>query len=189
MRVPALTLAMLAALVGCSGDDNQVTSGFPGVIISPVRSSISAVVTFTDTNGNQHQQSVVAMTDAANLCTKIAANPAYFQAASENFNAILFWFPPNVVGTGFIGQSFPDGTAINTEVVVGIVGGATPRLFKFRGVTGAGAIVVNQFNTGPGGQAIGNFDVGVSDSGGVTREMIGMFKATYCQGMEPAQLP
>ena len=70
MRFRASSLAVVAALAGCGGDDNQVTSGFPGVIISPVRSSISAKVTFHDSNGGSHVQSVIAMTDASNLCTK-----------------------------------------------------------------------------------------------------------------------
>jgi hypothetical protein len=189
MRVSASSLAIVAALAGCGGDDNQVTSGFPGVIISPVRSSISAVVTFHDPNGNTHRQSVIAMTDAANLCTKITTNPAYFQTASDNFNAIVFWIPPDRVGTGFIGQAFSDGTAVNTEVVLGSVSGGTPALAKFGGVTNGGTIVVNQFNTGPGGEAIGNFDVAVFDANGVPRELLGKFKAIYCTGMEQAQLP
>ena len=189
MRIRDSSLAIIAALAACGGDDNQVTSGFPGVIINPVRSSISAKVTFHDSNGGSHVQSVIAMTDAANLCTKITANPAYFQTATENFNSIIFWFPPDRVGTGIIGQSFPDGTAINTEVVLGSVSGASPILAKFGGVTNSGTIVITQFNTGPGGEAIGNFDVGVFDGNGVPREMLGKFKAIYCQGMEQAQLP
>ena len=190
MRFRASSLAVVAALAGCGGDDNQVTSGFPGVIISPVRSSISAKVTFHDSNGGSHVQSVIAMTDASNLCTKITQNPAYFQTtATENFNAVIMWFPPDRVGTGIIGNSFQDGTAINAEVAVGIVSGGTPGVFKFGGATNSGTIVVTQFNTGPGGEAIGNFDFGVFDSNGVPREMLGKFKAIYCQGMEAAQLP
>jgi len=52
MRLPASCLALLAALAGCGSEDNTVISGLPGVIISPVRSSISTRATFTDANGS-----------------------------------------------------------------------------------------------------------------------------------------
>src|SRR5215467_10294948 len=175
MRVSGPILALLAALAACSGDDNQVTSGFPGVIISPVRSSITGRVMFHDTAGNSRLQAVIAMTDAPDLCAKVTANPAYFQTATDSFNAILFWIPPDVVGTGFIGQRFQDGTEINTEVALGNVSSST--ILKFPGVPQVGIINVSQFNSGPGGEAIGNFDVGIRDQNGIAREMIGKFKA------------
>jgi hypothetical protein len=187
VRAPGPTLALIAALAACTGDDNQITSGFPGVIIAPVRSSITGRVTFHDASGNPHLQAAIAMTDAPNLCSKVTANPAYFQTPTENFSAILLWIPPDTVGTGFIGQSFSDGTGINTEVVLGAAAGG---ILKFPGVSpNGGIIVVNQFNSGPGGEAIGNFDVAVRDSGGVPREMLGKFKAIACDGFNNAQLP
>ncbi len=190
MRVLALTFAIVSALAGCGSDDNIVTSGFPGVIISPVRSSISAAVTFTDANG-QHPQWVIAMTDAPNLCAKVTANPTYFQTATENFSAILFWFIPGQIGAFFIGTT-QGQSSNNTEVVLGSApAGGAPAIAKFPGATGvfAGEIVVSQFNTGPGGEAIGNFDVAVADANNVAREMLGKFKATYCVGFEQAKLP
>jgi hypothetical protein len=190
MRVPALTIAIAFALAGCGSDDNTVTSGFPGVIISPVRSSISAAVIFTDSSNVQHPQWVVAMTDAPNLCAKVTANPTYFQTATENFSAILFWFIPGQVGAFFVGTSRGQSSN-NTEVVLGSApAGGTPAIAKFSGVTGFnGEIVVSQFNTGAGGQAIGNFDVVVADGNGFPRELLGKFKATYCTGFEQAKLP
>src|SRR5438067_8486998 len=156
MRVPALALATIGALAGCGGDDNTVTSGFPGLIISPVRSSITAAVNLPDANGVMHPQWVIAMTDAPNLCTKVAANPAYFQTPIENFAAILLWIPPGNLGTFFIGTTTQGGSSANTEVVVGAgPASGSPGVLKFPGVGGLGAnIVVNQFNTGPGGEAI-----------------------------------
>ena len=191
MRVLALTFAVVSALAGCGSDDNTVTSGFPGVIISPVRSSISAAVIFTDANNVQHPQWVIAMTDAPNLCAKVTANATYFQTATENFSAILFWFIPNQVGAFFVGTG-QGQSSNNTEVVLGAApAGGTPAIAKFPGATGmfAGEIVVSQFNTGPGGEAIGNFDVAVADANGAPREMLGKFKATYCTGFEQAKLP
>ncbi len=189
MRLPSLSLALLAALAGCGSEDNLVVSGLPGVTISPVRSSISTRSTFTDANGGQHLQWVIAMTDVSDLCTKVTAHPDYFQNPMENFDAILLWVPPGNIGTFFVGQNF-SGSEVNVEVLFGVgpAGGATPRVLRFPGVAGFGAnIGLSQFDVGPGGEATGNFDILVSDPN--AREMIGKFKATYCAGAEQAQLP
>ncbi len=188
MRFPALCLALLAALAGCGTEDNTVISGLPGFILSPVRSSISTRATFTDANGGQHPQWVIAMADVPDLCTKLTAHPDYFRNAIENFDAVLVWVPPGNIGTFFVGQAIA-GSEVNDEVLVGIApaDGGAPRVVRFPGIGGGGAnIGLSQFDVG--GEAMGSFDVLVSD-GGIPREIIGKFKATYCAGAEQVQLP
>src|SRR5712664_122504 len=184
MRLPASCLALLAALAGCGSEDNTVISGLPGVIISPVRSSISTRATFTDANGVQHPQWVVVLTDVPDLCAKVTAHADYFRTPIENFDAILLWVPTGNIGTFFVGQSF-NGSEVNVEVLVGIgpAGGAAARLVRFPGVAGFNAnIGLSQFDAVPGGEARGNFDVLLADQNGGAREMFGKFKATYCAG-------
>jgi hypothetical protein len=189
MRVPAPCLALLTALAGCGTDENVVLSGYPPAIISPVRSSISAAVTFTDASGGRHPQWVVAMANVPDLCTKVTAHPDYFRTPIENFVAIVLWVPPGQIGTFFVGQSI-SGSEVNNEVLVGTgpAGSTPPQVVRLAGVSRFGAnIGLSQFDVG--GEARGNFDVLVSDPNGVPREFAGKFKATYCTGAEQAQLP
>src|SRR5215470_2624183 len=113
MRLSARTLVIACALAGC-GDDNTVVSEMPGVGISSVRSSISAEVTFNDGYG-LYPHWVVALTDAEDLCTKLAGHPNYFQTAGEDFTALILWFPPGKAGT------FSTGSSSNSEVVFSAV--------------------------------------------------------------------
>jgi hypothetical protein len=187
MRIPALCLATLAALAGCKSEENVVLSGYPPVIISPVRSSISAAVNFTDATG-AHPQWIIAMTDVPDLCTKVTAHRDYFQTPIENFNGILLWVPPGNLGTFFVGQMVM-GSQVNNEVIVGS-GPGSPQVVRLAGVSGFGAnIALSQFNVGAGGEAVGNFDVLIADPAGIPREFAGKFKATYCTGFEQAQVP
>src|SRR5712672_1506778 len=120
MRSPALLLASFAVLAGCGSEENTVISGYPPAIISPVRSSMSAQVTFTDGTG-PHLQWVIAMSDVPDLCTKVTAHHDYFQNPIENFTAVLVWVPPGNIGTFFVGQTDPahPGSTVNNEVLVG----------------------------------------------------------------------
>jgi hypothetical protein len=186
MRLPALCLALAVALAGCGSEENTVLSGYPPAVIAPVRSSISAAVTFTDATG-PHPQWVVAMADIPDLCAKVTAHHDYFQNPIENFVAVVVWVPPGQIGTFFVGQ-----TGVSDEVLIGVgpAAGVTPHVVRLRGVSGFGAnIGLSQFDVGPGAEARGSFDVLVSDPNGVPREYAGKFKATYCPGAEQAQLP
>jgi len=190
MRVPACWLAVLLVAAGCSSDENTVLSGYPNIIIAPVRSSISAQMSFTDNTGT-HQQWVVAMTDTPDLCTKITQHPDYFQNPIEGFDAAIVWVPPGKLGTYVEGQNV-SGSVAGCEViggVPGVDGGPAQRLKLGQFLGLGGTISLSQFNVGPGGEAKGSFDIAVTDPSGNPREYIGMFKATYCVGMQSAQLP
>jgi hypothetical protein len=63
----------------------------------------------------------------------------------------------------------------------------TLKLGPFLGL--GGTISLSQFNVGAGGEAKGSFDIAVTDPSGNPREYVGSFKATYCTGMQNAQLP
>src|SRR2546423_541332 len=127
MRSSTLLFASLATLAGCGSDENTVISGYPPAVISPVRSSMSAQVNFTDGTGS-HQQWVIAMSDVPDLCTKVTAHHDYFQNAIESFTAILVWVPPGNIGTFFVGQNDPahPGATVNDEVVQAAVTDAGP---------------------------------------------------------------
>ena len=192
MRSSTLLFASLAALAGCGSEENTVISGYPPAVISPVRSSMSAQVTFTDGTG-AHQQWVIAMSDVPDLCTKVTAHHDYFQNPIESFTAVLVWVPPGNIGTFFVGQTDPShpGSTVNDEVVQGLVtDGGPPQVRRLPGVIFQGAnIGLSQFDVGPGGEARGSFDVVIADPGGNPHEFAGKFKATYCPGAEQAALP
>jgi hypothetical protein len=192
MRTKALLLASFAAVTGCGSEENVVISGYPPAVISPVRSSISAQITFTDASGS-HPQWVIAMSDVPDLCAKVSAHPDYFQNPIESFTAVVLWVPPGSVGTFFVGQgdTTHPGSTTNNEVLQGF-GPATgnAHLVRLPGVIVTGAnIGLSQFDVGPGSEARGNFDVVIADPNGRPHEYVGKFKATYCTGAEKAQLP
>src|SRR3989442_3179646 len=141
MRSSALLLASFAALAGCGSEENTVISGYPPAVISPVRSSMSAQVTFTDGSGS-HPQWIIAMSDVPDLCTKVTAHHDYFQKPIESFTAIVVWVPPGNIGTFFVGQTDPahPGSTINDEVLVGFgPQTANPHVVLLPGVIFSGA--------------------------------------------------
>jgi hypothetical protein len=192
MRSSTLLFASLAALAGCGSEENTVISGYPPAVISPVRSSMSAQVTFTDSGGS-HVQWVIAMSDVPDLCNKVTAHHDYFQNPIESFTAILVWVPPGNIGTFFVGQTDPahPGSTVGAEVIQAAVTDAGPaQLRRLPGAQFAGAnIGLSQFDLGPGGEARGSFDVVISDPSGGPHEFLGKFKATYCPAAEQAVLP
>lgn len=188
MRTPAQWLALaLLVVCACSSDDNYVVSG-GSVIISPVRSSLSAVMSFKDQNNVPHQQWVIVMTDTDGVCTKLATNPNYFQTPIESFDAVIIWVPPGKLGTWIPGQVDTSGSIAGHEILVGqaLADGGSPQRTQLPRVDGVGTIALGQFDVG--GEAAGTFDVGVVE-GGRAREYFGKFKTSYCRAMENAILP
>lgn len=190
-RTHAAAFALLL-LCACGSDDNYVISGYSPVIISPVRSAMHAQMNFRDSGGATHPQWVIVLTDAGDVCTKLATHADYFQNPIEAFNAAIVWVPPGRIGTWFIGQGDGTGSVAGTEVLSGSPqtdGGTGQPPLRLNGVSCCSAnLSLTQFNVG-GGQALGNFDIGVGDPQGVLREFVGKFKTNYCVAMETAQLP
>ena len=192
MRTPARQCLAVAlfALFACSGDDNYVLSGYGPVIISPVRSSLSAQMNFTDSNHVTHPQWVIVETDASDVCTKLLTNPTYFQNPVEVFDAAIVWVPPGNLGSFTVGQQNTTGATVGNEIVVGLAlaDGGSSQLTRLTEVVGVGGVIrLSQFDVG--GQAVGSFDVAVFDPGGTAREFVGKFKTSYCTAMESAILP
>jgi hypothetical protein len=181
-------------LCGCGNEDTYVLSGYPPVIISPVHSALHAQMNFKDTGGGApHPQWVIVLTDASDVCTKLATHADYFVNPIEGFNAVILWQPPGLVGTWFVGQGDGKGSVAGCEVLAGHPqsdGGTGNPVVRLNGVPGGGATIsTTQFNVGAGGQAIGSFDIGVADPLGIPREFAGKFKTNYCVAMESATLP
>src|SRR6267378_1204917 len=155
MRSSTVLFASLAALAGCGSEENTVISGYPPAVISPVRSSMSAQVTFTDGSGS-HLQWVIAMSDVPDLCTKVTAHHDYFQTPIESFTAILVWVPPGKIGTFFVGQTDPahPGSTTNNEVLVGFgPDTGNPHIVRLPGVIfGNANIGLSQFDVGAGSE-------------------------------------
>jgi hypothetical protein len=185
MRAFALCCSLLVGLAGCGSEENYVLSGYAGAVISPVRSSMSGIGKFVEGNTTRERW-VVAMSDTPGLCAKITDNPGYFQTPIESFTAIVLWVPQGNLGTYFVGT--PD---TGNEIVQAAVpsDGGTPIRRRLIGVANFGRIGLSQFDLGPGGEAKGSFDVAVFDPGGIPREYVGQFKATFCPGLANAQLP
>ncbi len=188
MRTWVLCCSLLAALAGCGSEENFVLSGWPGAVISPVRSSMSGAGTFTEGTTTRTRW-VVAMSDQPGLCTKVTQNPDYFQVPTEGYTAILLWVPQGSLGTFFVTSNTTD---VGNEVLVASppADGGTGTLLRLSAVTNVGGrISLTQFDTGPGGEAAGTFDVAIFDPGGRPREYLGRFKATFCPGLAAAKLP
>ena len=184
MRAPLATLALLAVLPGCGNPDNLVIGGFGPAVINPVRSAIHGVAP-VQVNGSPQQLSVIVLADTTDLCAKVTAHTDYFHVPSDNFSALLLFTPAGLIGDFFVGQN-----NTGNEIVLGAVAtdGGTAPLFAFTGFPG-GQISMAQFNTGPGGESKGNFDVFVADPSGGIHEFYGRFKSTFCAGLANAQLP
>jgi hypothetical protein len=188
MRAFALCCSLLVGLAGCGSEENYVLSGWPGAVISPVRSSMSGVGKFVD-GGTPRDRWVVVMSDQPGLCTKITDNPNYFQTPTEGFTAILLWVPPGMLGTFFVTtQSTENGNAVLVGIPPADAGAGTLRRFGPVANVG-GRIGLSQFDIGPGDEAKGSFDVAISDVNGFPREYLGQFKATFCPGVANANLP
>jgi hypothetical protein len=192
MRVALPFVAAIAALLGCGSEENTVISGYPPAVISPVKSSISALVNFKETTGATHPQWVIILSDGPDLCTKVTQHLDYFQNPIENFVALVLWVPPGNLGTFSPGFSKMGTSTTGNEVLVGgaTLDGGAPGVVRLPEVDGGGTnIGLSEFSTGPGGEAQGSFDVGIFDPAGNPREYVGKFKATYCPGAENALLP
>ena len=184
-----LSAALSACLAGCGNPDNQMIGGLlgsgsvPNALIADVRSAVHGPVTATDSSGRLIDRNLVVLSDHANFCAVITANPDYLRTPTEPFVVLLLLTPPREVGTYYIGQSEIGAMLLTTA-------GLGQRVFFFPG--GIGTIGLGQLASRPGGAAEGNFSLSVYDpslpNSGVYG-LYGQFKTTMCPGLASAYVP
>src|ERR1041384_2024677 len=135
-------LAAALALAACSNPDNLIIGGIspgpqtPLVVFDNINSAINGTVTLTDQNGNPTGQSaVVIISDRPQLCDRLKANPSYFRAPVEAFEAMILFMPPGFLGTFVIGRGGDQDVQASSEIIAtgGFVLGPVTK-----GVTNAG---------------------------------------------------
>src|SRR5216684_3422419 len=120
-------LTALALLAGaCSNPDNVVNGGAaatattPIVVFNTVGSSISGVVTRTDSTTPSW---VVALSDAPGLCDALALHPDLFRNARGPYNAIVLFMPAERLGFFEIGRDVePEARAIARKLSLARMG-------------------------------------------------------------------
>ena len=185
-----LTTALLASLLAaCGNSDNQVIGGvlgsgsIPNAIFDSVQSAVHGPVTSTGPNGRRIARNAVVLTNRANFCETIGANPNYLQTPTEAFVALLLLTPPHEVGTYYIGQTDIGAMLLTTA-------GTGQRVYFFPG--GTGTIGLGQLASGAGGTAEGNFSLSVYDSTAQTSNLFalyGQFKTSTCPALAQAYVP
>jgi hypothetical protein len=174
-----------AALCACGNPDNLVVGSFPldsstTIALPEVRSSIFGVAQVTVSPGTKQSMQVVVVSNASNLCDKLAANPGYFQSNTEPSVSFVMWVTPDKFGDFLI----PNG-GVGSEIVLGTspVDGGTPMQTRvFPTFTG-------DINVGlPDSQLPGAFDCIYLFPNG-SQEFVGRFKANPCSSLAGATLP
>lgn len=190
MKRPVLALLFTAA---CGNPDNLVLGGVasttttPLVLFDNINSSISAVVTLTDSSGNPTgQAATVVISDRPGLCTVLAAHPDYFRKPPEGYLAMILFAPPGYLGTFIIGRGGIDQGA-GAEIIA--TNGAQTSVTPFTVLNG-GYIALTNWSDSPGGNATGSFDLLFTQQTlGGPFEFSGRFKTAVCPALSKALLP
>jgi hypothetical protein len=182
-------LALLAlAAAACGNPDNLVVGSIPldantSIGIATVRSAIHAVASVTITQGQPPASlSVIVLSNASDLCSKLQAHPDYFHVSYEQSTSLLLFVPAGLVGDFFFGQQ---------NVAAGIYFGTTPAdAGAPGGVTvypgaGGGQTSLAQFDS----EARGSFDWFIDDRAGGLHDFFGRFKTSPCAALASATLP
>ncbi len=180
-------LTALALLAGaCGNPDNVVNGGAnatattPVVVFTSVGSSISGVVTRTDSTTPSW---VVVLSDRSGLCDALALHPDLFRNAPGPYNAIVLFTPAERLGYFFIGRD--QGTA--GEIVA--AGAAGPLGADQRFTATTGFVNLSDFAQNPGDTGKGTFDMIFVDPSNVAHEFVGRFKPGGCPALQNALLP
>jgi hypothetical protein len=180
-------LTALALLAGaCSNPDNVVNGGAnatattPIVVFNTVGSSISGVVTRTDSTTPSW---VVALSDAPGLCDALALHPDLFRNARGPYNAIVLFMPAERLGFFEIGRDV--GTA--GEIIASSAAGPLGADQRFTAIQGY--VTLSDFAKNPGDTGKGNFDMIFVDPSNVAHEFYGRFKPGGCPALQNALLP
>lgn len=180
MRVPALVCSLLA--LGCSSPDNLVVGGVlgdgmvPNATIATVGSAVSGLGTVTDVDGNSSPRALVLLSDQADLCAALEANPQLLGAPTSEFVVLALAVPAGMLGTFYPGSS-------NTEA--GLFASAAPasNVYAYPGVSGT--VALTEFDS----LAQGTFDIEFADSTSTEVEVYGQFKAGRCDAIATAYIP
>jgi hypothetical protein len=187
-------LTALALLAGaCSNPDNVVNGGAnatattPIVVFNTVGSSISGVVTRTDSTTPSW---VVALSDAPGLCDALALHPDLFRNARGPYNAIVLFMPAERLGFFYIGRD--PGT--EGEIIAAGAAGPLGDAQRFKATPGActptcGYVNLSDFAKNPGDTGKGTFDMIFVDPSNVAHEFYGRFKPGGCPALQNALLP
>jgi len=180
--LPALVLLAGA----CSNPDNVINGGAAATATTPivqftdVRSSISGVVTRTD---SVDPSWVVVLSDQPGLCDAIALHPDLFRKAPAPYNAIVFFTPAERLGYFYIGRD--PGTA-GEIIAAGAPGqlGDAQRFTAMQGYVSLSDFAIKNGQTGKG-----TFDMIFVDPANLGHEFYGRFKPSGCPALQYALLP
>lgn len=200
MKRPVLALLLAAA---CGNPDNLVLGGVasssttPLVLFDNINSSISAVVTLTDSSGNPTgQAATVVISDRPGLCSVLGAHPDYYRKPPEAYLALILFVPlingctgPPAqcerLGTFVVGRPGDEGTG--GEIIA--TNAAQTSVTPFTALNG-GFIALTNWSDNPGGSATGSFDMFFSHPTlGGPFEFSGRFKTQECPALSKTLLP
>jgi hypothetical protein len=180
-------LTALALLAGaCSNPDNVINGGAAATATTPivqftdVRSSISGVVTRTDSIDPSW---VVVLSDQPGLCDALAVHPDLFRKAPAPYNAVILFTPADRLGFFEIGRDL--GTA--GEIVAARAAGPLGDAQRFNAA--AGWIRLTDFAKNGGETGKGSFDMIFVDPANLAHEFSGRFKPSGCPALQSALLP
>jgi hypothetical protein len=189
MRIAALTFVVAAfALSGCGNPDNLVLGGFNGVIITEVHSAIHGNGKVQTSPGAAPvDASVIILSDSAGLCDKLLQHPDFFRTSYEVSTALIMFVPQDTIGSF---QPGSDNAAAEMIVGQSPPGTPTPKPpLPYPAASFIGLISVSEFNSSPGGEAKGNFDLVIVDPQQGGHEFTGHFQTGTCPALSQVILP
>lgn len=187
MRIARILVILAVALCGCGQPDSIVFGAFNGAIITEVRSAIHGSAQVQVPPNPKIPVSVILLSDAPDLCDKLAQHPDFFRTSYGVTTTLLLFIPQDSLGSFAPGQNNADA-----EIVVDLPlpdGGTTNSAIGFPSIPNQGIMSVSQLNTGNGGEAKGSFDILVGGPDGLAHEFFGHFKSKFCASTANALFP
>jgi hypothetical protein len=189
MRIAVLLFVVAAvALSGCGNPDNLVLGGFNGAIITEVHSAIHGNAKVqTSPSAAPIDTSVIILSDSKGLCDKLQQHPDFFRTSYEVSTALLMFVPKDTIGSF---QPGSDNAAAEMVVGQSPPGAATPKPpIPYPAESFLGIMSVSEFNSSPGGEAKGTFDIILVDAQGGGNEFTGHFQTGTCPALSQVILP
>ncbi|MFL5363000.1 MAG: hypothetical protein ACJ78U_18710 [Myxococcales bacterium] len=189
MRIAVLSFVVAAfALSGCGNPDNLVLGGFNGAIITEVHSAIHGNGKVqTSATGAPTDMSIIILSDSNGLCDKLQQHPDFFRTSYEVSTALIMFVPQEKIGTFFPGS---DNAAAEMIVGQSPPGTATPKLpAAYPAASFVGGMTGSEFDSSPGGESKGNFDLVLVDQAQGGHEFTGHFQTGACPALSQVVLP